>query len=154
MILPSRYLGLAVAFLGTALAAVSCADEPAKVLLEIRRAETTPAEGLTPATVLGRDKTIYLHPKAEVTGSDIAVARITSNNPPVSPVIEFIFTKEGAKKMETLTEKHLNKPIAILMDGRVLSAPVIREKISGRAQITGSYSREDAERLVKSIPAK
>ena len=55
--------------------------------------------------------------------------------------------------MEMLTEKHLDKPIAIMIDGKVISAPVVKAKLSMQAQITGNFTKEEVEKLVKAINA-
>jgi len=51
------------------------------------------------------------------------------------------------------TFRNREKLLAILVDGKVLSAPVIRQEIpGGRARITGSFSREEAERIAVGLP--
>ena len=56
--------------------------------------------------------------------------------------------------MEALSEKHLDKPLAILIDGKVVSAPVVRVKVSDKAQINGKFTKDEVENLVKAINAK
>jgi len=58
------------------------------------------------------------------------------------------FDREGAKLFGQLTEAHVGKRFAIVLDGIVQSAPVIREPIyGGRASITGHFTEEDARNL-------
>lgn len=128
-------------------------DEKPKVKVEFRRAETKAAEGLTEATIAGTTDKIYLHKTADATNTDIASARAAVDDNK-KPIIEIEFTKEGANKMEALSEKHKDKPVAIVIDGKVVSAPVVRAKFSARAQITGNFTKEEAERLVKAINGK
>jgi preprotein translocase subunit SecD len=128
-------------------------DEKPKVKVEFRRAETKNADGLTPATIAGTDEKIYLHKTADATNADIADARVGVDGA-CNPAIDVTFTKEGAKKMEALSEKHQDKPLAILIDGKVVSAPVVRAKFSDKAQITGKFTKEEVEKLVKAINAK
>lgn len=53
--------------------------------------------------------------------------------------IEIVFTEEGKKKFANLTESLIGKKLAILVDGQLVSAPVVREKITGgNVHITGS----------------
>lgn len=61
---------------------------------------------------------------------------------------------EGGKKMARLSDQHREKPLAILVDGKVIAAPVVREKIAERALITGNFTEEEVAKLVKSINAK
>jgi preprotein translocase subunit SecD len=128
-------------------------DEKPKVKVEFRRAEAKNADGLTAAVVAGTTDKIYLHKAVEATNADIAEARVALDNA-ANPAIDILFTKEGAKKMEALSEKHQDKPLAILIDGKVVSAPVIRAKFSDKAQITGKFTKEEVEALVKAINAK
>src|SRR5262245_37808666 len=127
--------------------------EKPKVKVEFRRAETTNADGLTPATVAGTDEKIYLHKEADATSADIAEARAAVDGA-CNPAIDILFTKEGAKKMAALSEKHRDKPLAILIDGKVVSAPVVRVKFSDKAQVTGRFTQEEVEKLVKAINGK
>ena len=57
-------------------------------------------------------------------------------------------TSEGGAKFATLTTQNVNKPFAIILDGKVLSAPNINEPIlGGTAQISGSFTVESANQL-------
>lgn len=82
-----------------------------------------------------------------LSGSDLkdARAQISQGN---QAVVGLEFNSEGAEKFADLTAKNIGKQIAIVLDGEVLTAPVVQEAITGgRAQISGSRSIEDAERL-------
>ena len=61
-----------------------------------------------------------------------------------NPAVDFTFNEEGAAKFAAITGANIDKQLAILLDGVVYSAPVIRSRISNRGQITGEFSREDA----------
>lgn len=82
-----------------------------------------------------------------LTGKDLkdAKAQITSGN---QAVVGLEFNDEGGQKFADLTARNIGKQIAIVLDGDVLTAPVVQEAITGgRAQISGSRSIEEAERL-------
>jgi preprotein translocase subunit SecD len=131
------------------------ADKPAeklRVKVEFRRAETKPADGLTEAPVSGTQDKVYIYKIADATNDDIADARSAEDE--AKPAVEIIFTKEGAKKMAKLSEQHKDKPLAILVDGKVLSAPVVRSSFSERALITGNFTKEEADKLVKGVNSK
>ncbi|MGL5514663.1 MAG: protein translocase subunit SecD, partial [Sporomusa sp.] len=58
------------------------------------------------------------------------------------------FSDEGAKKFADLTAKNVGKRIAILLDGQVLTNPVVQEAIpGGKAVISGSQTLEEAQKL-------
>lgn len=68
------------------------------------------------------------------------------------PIIGIQFNEEGDKLFEALTEKNIGKPLGIYLDGAPLSAPMVREKISGgRAQITGQFTIPEARELVQRL---
>ncbi len=90
--------------------------------------------------------------KAMVTGEMLKNAQIDAQNN--EPYVSLTFDAQGTQKFGEATEKNVGKRMAIMLDGTVMKAPVIREPIlSGRAQITlgfGSFSdlRREAEDLV------
>ena len=150
--LEARMKKFASAIVVVALSAwgMAVAAEPApKLKLEFKRAETKAAEGLTEAKVGDSDKTIYLHKEADLTNDDIASARVIEDEN--RPVVEIVFTKEGAKKAAKLSEEHQDKPVAIVVDGKVITAPIIRSKLSEKAQFTGKFTKAEAERIAKGI---
>ncbi len=61
--------------------------------------------------------------------------------------ISFETTPDGADKMLAYTSSHLGQPMAIVLDGLVLSAPTIQGQISTQGQITGQFTQEEAESL-------
>lgn len=61
------------------------------------------------------------------------------------------FTGEGANIMGPLTMEHINEPLAIIMDGVILSSPVIRDQFSTGCSITGDFTREEAQALASAL---
>lgn len=85
--------------------------------------------------------------KTVLTGKDLkdAKAQISQGN---QSVVGLEFSDEGGKKFADLTARNIGKPIAIVLDGEVLTNPVVQEAITGgRAQISGSRTMEEAEHL-------
>lgn len=71
-----------------------------------------------------------------------------------NPVVDIEFNGEGAKLFSEVTARSVNKPIAILLDKKIISAPNVREPIpSGRAQISGSFAVEEVQDLVIKLKA-
>lgn len=82
-----------------------------------------------------------------LTGKDLknSKAHVGQNN---QSAVGLEFTDEGAQKFASLTARNIGKPISILLDGEVLTSPVVQEVITGgNAQITGSKNIEEAEHL-------
>ena len=56
------------------------------------------------------------------------------------------FNSVGAREFERITSENINERLAIILDNRVYSAPVIKDRISGgSAVIVGTFSPEEAE---------
>jgi transposase len=61
------------------------------------------------------------------------------------------FLEAGAQRMRQATAAHLGRPLAILIDGEVVAAPVVRSEIGHAAVISGDFTRADAERIADGI---
>jgi hypothetical protein len=143
---------LALALGGTVAAYLSRAavEVAAAVRFEVRLAEQVPGPGLREVALPG-NRRIYLHQEAIVGNSDIARAELAQNAGVPGFNISVTFTAGGAAKMSTATQGHLGRPMAILLDGDVVMAPVVRSPISNSAMITGNYTKAEADRIVNGI---
>jgi preprotein translocase subunit SecD len=82
-----------------------------------------------------------------LTGKDLKTAKEQIENGNQN-VVAIEFTDEGADKFADLTAANVGHKIAILLDGEVLTAPVVNEPITGgKAVITGSRTLEEAKNL-------
>ena len=64
------------------------------------------------------------------------------------PYVSITFNSKGAQIFANVTATNVGKRLAIVLDGKVVSAPVIREAIpSGQAQISGNFTVEQANDL-------
>jgi hypothetical protein len=61
--------------------------------------------------------------------------------------------KAGARRIGALTSSHLGKPLAILVNDRVIAMPVIRSKLGATAEIAGNFTEDEADRLADSLRA-
>lgn len=90
----------------------------------------------------------------DLTGADITNASVIFSQVDGSPGVGIEFTNEGASKFEKITEVNVGKQLPILLDGQVISAPVVESKISGNSsQITGGFSLVAAKDLAIQINA-
>jgi preprotein translocase subunit SecD len=94
-------------------------------------------------------KTPYLIKKrALLTGGYLTDARVQIDSQYNEPYVSIDFDKKGGQIFERVTAENVKKRLAIVLDGKVYSAPVIQEKISGgQARITGSFTTEEARDL-------
>jgi preprotein translocase subunit SecD len=68
------------------------------------------------------------------------------------PVVSISFNTAGARRFGRVTQENVNKPFAIILDDKVLSAPNINEPIlGGQAQISGNFTVETANQLAVSL---
>jgi SecD/SecF fusion protein len=80
-------------------------------------------------------------------------ANLTNASPGTDPrtgewVVHFELDRLGGKRFADVTTHHVGEPFAIVLDGKVISAPVIREPITGgRGQISGNFTVQDATDL-------
>ena len=82
-----------------------------------------------------------------VTGKNLKDAQATSNQDG-SFAVALEFDKEGAKLFGEATKNNLGKPIAIVIDENIISAPEVQAHITnGKAEITGNFTSEEANNL-------
>ena len=81
-----------------------------------------------------------------VTGRDLRNARPTldENN---LPAVSFSLNQDGARKFGTATEQNIGRQLAIILDNRVFSAPVVQSRISDEGRISGAFTQQEAQDL-------
>ncbi len=107
----------------------------------------------------------YFKP-TELTGKYLSRANVVFDQTTYRPQIELIFNSEGEKLFEQITERNIQKPLAIFLDGasivdtsldgkideQDLYAPVVQDKITGgRAVITGDMSTQRANEIARRL---
>ncbi len=81
-----------------------------------------------------------------VTGADLKTAYTTTDEFGM-PAVGFELTGKGAEVFARSTEQNIGRRLAIVLDKRVISAPVIRSRISDRGQISGNFTLDEAKEL-------
>jgi len=90
---------------------------------------------------------IPIFTRVEVSGENLRDSQATFDQNHM-PAVTQVFDSVGARRFARLTAEHVNERFAIVLDGKVLSAPVIREPIpGGRGQITGNFTVQEANDL-------
>ena len=81
-----------------------------------------------------------------ITGRDLRTAQpsLDQNN---LPAVGFSLSRDGAVRFGQLTEQNINRQLAIILDNRVISAPVIQSRITDQGQITGGFDQQRAQDL-------
>src|SRR6266436_4092935 len=119
---------------------------------DARRGRLPPGDEILPAAEEGRGSRsagagAYVVRKRVMVGGDTLVdAQATFQNN--EPVVSFKFDTVGAKRFGDATRENVGKPFAIVLDNKVISAPVIREPIlGGSGIISGSFTAQSATDL-------
>ena len=94
-------------------------------------------------------KTPFLIKKrALLSGAYLTDAKVQIDSQYNEPYVSIDFNRKGARIFERITGANVKKRLAIVLDSKVYSAPVIQEKISGgSARITGNFTTEEARDL-------
>ena len=119
--------------------------------LDFREVVQKPSTSDT-STIL-KDENVDFAPTA-LTGRYVKSAQLDIDQTTGATQVAIQFSDEGAKMFEELTAKNVGKQLAIFLDNNLVSAPTVREKISGgKAVITGNFSIDDAKQLVQRFNA-
>lgn len=106
---------------------------------------------------------VLVHKEVIVSGDDLVNAYAGYDNRAGGlgeRAVDFEFNSRGAAAFARVTRENIGKPFAIVLDNKVISAPVIRSEIpGGRGQITGNFSVDEVNRLALllrsgALPAK
>ena len=89
-----------------------------------------------------------LERRALVTGDRLTDAQPGFDGQTGEPVVNFRFDAAGARRFGEVTAANVGRPFAVVLDGEVITAPTIREAITGGSgQISGSFTVETATQL-------
>lgn len=92
--------------------------------------------------------------KARVDGRHVVEAFPETDNRTGSVIINIEMTKDGTDEWKLMTQENINRCIAITMDKKVISCPLVMSVIAGgKTQISGNFSMEEAENLSDQINA-
>lgn len=87
-----------------------------------------------------------------LTGRFLETALVQFDQNTNRPVISLSFNEEGKALFAQITKEEIGKPLAIVLDGQILSAPTVRDEIKdGKAVISGSYTLAEARDLTRGL---
>lgn len=88
-----------------------------------------------------------LEQRRVITGRDLKTAR-PSTGEFNEPVVSFLLTREGGQTFGESTQTHIGRNLAIILDGKVVSAPTIQDRITDSGVIHGSFTMQEVQDLV------
>jgi preprotein translocase subunit SecD len=118
--------------------------------LGIRAAATSPVSGWQQMASPDPDHILWVAPTNDLTSVDIESAELVKDSDG-SLVLTVVFTDDGEKKMAALSASRLGQPIAFILDGKLLWAPVVRARIERGAVLNGGaggLTLDEAQRLL------
>lgn len=94
----------------------------------------------------------------DLTGKDLQVARVDfsggGNQVGGNPSVSLEFNPDGTQKFARITSENIGRPVAIFLDGQLLTAPVVQTAISdGKAVISGNFTVDEAKHLTIQLNA-
>ena len=92
----------------------------------------------------------FVYKKSEMTGKNIKDAFVTTDEFNQRKII-LSFNDAGSKQFGDVTSKNTGRLLAIILDGKLYSAPKINSAIWGNAEISGSFSREEANGVANAL---
>lgn len=125
----------------------------AKMSFHLLSPNNAPGPGVT---MLKDDEgnTFPVEDRVELSGDRLSDARVSFDPNTHEPVVTFRFDSAGAARFAEITRQNVGNPFAIVLDDKVLSAPVIREPITGGSgQISGNFNAESATTLAAMLRA-
>ncbi len=90
----------------------------------------------------------------QLSGKQLKRASVQFDQQSGAPNVVLDFDAEGAELFGKLTESHVGQPIAIFLDGQIISAPTVQQAIfGGQAVITGDFDLDEAKLLAQNLNA-
>lgn len=104
-------------------------------------------KGLTEGTAT-EEATPFRAIDTDLTGADLTRSKVEFDSQTGKPVVGLQFNSDGARKFQEITKRNIGSPLAIVIDGQIITAPKVQQEISGgNAVITGNFTLEEARQL-------
>jgi hypothetical protein len=120
------------------------------VPVQFRLGENEPGKDLVEMTVSGSDRKVYLRKESVLSNADIKTASVRKTKEGFG--IAVFLTETGGQKLAEITKENLGSIMGMVVDGKLIMAPAIRESITGgEAFINGNFTLEEAERIASGV---
>jgi len=115
---------------------------------QAQRGSVPPDSELLPSADPQYPQPYVIKKQVLVSGGELIDAQPGFDQRTNQPIVSFKFNSSGSRKFATATTEHVKEPFAIVLDGKVISAPVIQEPITGGSgQISGNFTVQAANDL-------
>ena len=113
--------------------------------------EEPDTEPVEPAENWSDLSTFHLRKTAILTAADVKSATAELDKASGRWQIKLVFSEEGGATLAKVTKENLGRQLAIVGNGKVISAPMIRGEIGEQVTLTGNYLESEAKELVEAI---
>jgi preprotein translocase subunit SecD len=121
---------------------------------DMSRGRTPPGVDILPMQEGQGQSAIAVRRRAIITGDQLVDAKAGASQQSVGYEVQFRFDSIGARRFADVTRNNIGKPFAIVLDGKVISAPTIQSAIiGGSGVITGNFSPQEASELAALLRA-
>src|SRR5207302_10978442 len=115
---------------------------------QAQRGSVPPDSELLPSADPSNPQPYVIKKQVLVSGGDLTDAQPGFDQRNGQPIVSFKFNTSGSRKFAQATTEHVKEPFAIVLDNKVISAPVIQEPITGGSgQISGNFTVQQANDL-------
>ncbi len=115
---------------------------------QAERGDVPPNSELLPSADPSNPRPYVVKKEVLVSGGDLINAQPGFDQRNGQPIVSFKFNARGSAKFAKATSEHVKEPFAIVLDNKVISAPVIQEPITaGSGQISGNFTVQQANDL-------
>jgi len=121
--------------------------------IEFRLAQREPAKELTEAVERNTLQKVYLFKEVLISNKDILEARVVKGYMDGVFDVELGLTSDASGQVARTCESNKGKMLAVLINGRVVSAPFIIGRVS-RIQISGDFTQKEAESIAGALNIK
>jgi preprotein translocase subunit SecD len=99
-------------------------------------------------------KDLKLSPNIGISVKEISTIKKRKNEIDLY-VINIVMTQAGAKKFKNLTKKNITRPIAIVLNRKLISAPLVMNEIpDGKVEISGNFTEEEIDEIINAVKNK
>lgn len=126
-------------------------EKDGKVIIKNKEGRELSSDELTK---LAQQEDFLVFKLTKLSGQHLTQAQMQFDQQTNLPIVSLQFNDEGKKLFAEITEKNIGKPLAIFLDGQMISQPVVREAIrDGQAVISGDFTMDEAKQLAMRLNA-
>ncbi len=124
-------------------------------VFQLRLASSEPSDKAERMILVNKDKfneVLYVEKKILLDQSAVKSAKAVNDKTRKQASVLIVFTGAGRKQFAEVTRENTGRRLAIIINGQILTAPVIRAEVpGGKAEITGNFDYKEARELARKI---